>query len=145
MIDVVSGIGPRTGTSFVMGKLHEARLPVYWDVGLNIDGSEYDVNPQSMPRLSGVIVKLFPPMYSKVDIRRMILLERERESQIRSINEQADREGISVDAGKLIDRHRWISQRIKVPVLRIKTEDLNDKIGSIIDWMAEPFGRLQWH
>jgi hypothetical protein len=148
MIYSVTGAGPRTGTSFVMRKLYEAGLPVYWTDYVQIPGAEFETNYQDLARLNNVIVKVWPNMLSKAQIERMIVLRRDRESQVESIRMQEEREiGYShMDLPEsLIDKSNWILEQVDIERREYRTEELDDQIGEIVMWLSEPFKEsMQW-
>ena len=141
MIYAVCGVGPRTGTTFVMEQLHKARLPVYWTSWIKNEGAGFDLFPDELPSLRNVIAKVFPPFLRFGNIGRVVLLRRDREDQIRSIKQQAEREGLShVNADRLIALHELSASKIEVPVMDVRTENLSDSVDEIIEWMSVPFG-----
>ena len=144
MMYSVTGAGPRVGTGWVMGKLHEAGLPVYWTKNLIVEGSSYDTHWNELPGLNNVIAKVWPPFLSKVDVSKMIVLRRNRKDQIASTIKQIRRErkaGFTVNdtPEQLIDRCEWFLKQQHIPTMEVRTEDLDDNIDKIIEWLSEPF------
>jgi hypothetical protein len=144
MIYAVVGAGPRTGTSWVMGQLHAAGLPVYWTKSIKIPGAEYETNWKELPNLRNVIAKVWPGTISVADIGRVVILRRDRDEQVISLRKQMERERIAgykcdETAEELIDRCVKFADAIRLPKIEIRTEDLNSRINEIIGWLSEPF------
>jgi hypothetical protein len=144
MIYAVTGAGPRTGTSFVMGKLREAGLPIYWTPGYDFPDAEYEVRMNELSTLNRVIVKVWPRLLSRVNISRMVVLKRDRATQIKSLERQIERERevgwtILEKPGSVIDQCRWIVDNSQVPKREYRTEELDDNIADIVSWLSEPF------
>jgi hypothetical protein len=144
MIYAVVGAGPRTGTSWVMGQLHAAGLPVHWTKYIKIPGAEYETDWKELANLNHVIAKVWPGTISVADIGRVVILRRDRDEQIISLRKQIERER---DAGYkcvetaevLIDRCVKFADAIRISKIEIRTEDLNSRINEIIGWLSEPF------
>jgi len=148
MIHAITGIGPRTGTSWVMEQLSDAGLPVYWSKGLHITGAGYETYPGELPRLNHRIVKVWPNSLSRADVQKMLVLRRNRKDQVRSIQEQMNRERIEgftfhQTPEQMIDRAEWIVQQSKMERLEVRTEELNDRINEIVDWLSVPFEQVR--
>jgi hypothetical protein len=127
-----------------MRKLHEAGLPVYWTLGYDFPGAEYEVRSDELFMLNNVISKVWPRVLSKVNIRRMIVLKRDRTTQIKSLERQIEREReagwtILEKPGSVIDQCRWIVDNSHIPKREYRTEELDDNIADIISWLSEPF------
>lgn len=144
MIYAITGAGPRTGTSWTMGKIEEAGLPIYWTKYLKIPGAKFDTHPNDMAGLDNVVMKVWPKHLSLVNIGKMVVLRRNYPDQVRSIYQQAKREkraGFAVDYTPqgLIAECNVILAKTKIPYREYRTEELNDHIDEIIDWLSEPF------
>ena len=144
MIYAVTGAGPRTGTSFVMGKLREAELPVYWTDHLKVVGAEYDTWYPELIDLDNVIVKVWPNHLSYAKVGRMLVLRRGYAQQVKSIHRQIRRERkqgyIIHDTPKqIIEKSNWILNKSKIERMEIRTEELTERINEIIEWFSEPF------
>ena len=150
MIYTVTGAGPRTGTSFVMGKLREAGLPIYWTESLKIVDAKYDTWYTELPDLDNVIAKVWPNHLSRAKVGRMLVLHREFASQVKSIHQQIRRERkqgyVIVDTPKqLIEKANWILAKSKIERIEVRTEDLDERIDEIIEWFTEPFREsMKW-
>ena len=143
-IVTVTGAGPRTGTSWTMDQLHKAGLPVYWTDYLHIPNAAYDTIRDELPGLDNVIVKVWPAHLSQANISRMVVLRRDRDSQIESIKQQSIREreaGFKIvqTPAQMINQAEWILTQSQIPRIEVKTENLDDSIHEIIEWLSEPF------
>ena len=148
MIYSVTGVGPRTGTSWTMKKLEEAGLPIFWSESMKIPGAKYDTHPVDMKGLSDVVVKVWPKHLSLVNIGRMIVLRRNYIDQVRSIYQQAKRERragfpVNYTPQGLIQECNTIMRKVTIPYREYRTEDLDDHIDEIIDWLSEPFEQVK--
>jgi hypothetical protein len=144
MIYAVVGAGPRTGTSWVMGKIKEAGLPIFWTEALKIPNAKYDTHWNDLPDLNDVIVKVWPKHLSMANIGKMIVLRRNYHDQVKSIHQQIRKErkaGFRIDQTphELIKECNWIIKKQTIPFREYRTEELNDKIDEIIQWFSEPF------
>ena len=134
-----------------MQQLHEAGLPVYWDEEINQvlpdagnPGGYYETTTTNLPLLNNVICKVWPLGSAGADIERMVVLERGREAQLRSIEIQMEREAQILEAVGLtswtpedfLDKSQEaLKPLLSIPHLRVRTEDLNDRIEEIINYM----------
>ena len=144
MIYAITGAGPRTGTSWTMGKIKEAGLPIYWSKFIKIPGAKYDTYPTDLQGLGNVVVKVWPKHLSLVNISKMVVLRRNYTDQVGSIYKQAKREskaGFTVDytPDGLIQECNMILSKVNIPYREYRTEDLDDSIDEIIEWFSEPF------
>lgn len=150
MIRAVMGVGPRSGTSFTMRMMHEAGLPVHWDSSIDekmpAEGNPqgyYETHFQDYRSLEDVIVKVWPMSARFADVEKMVVLERDRDSQIASIEKQMVREralldtlGITWSAEDFRDRSaEALNLYLSIPHLRVRTEDLDERIDEIINYM----------
>jgi len=150
MIRAIMGVGPRSGTSFTMRMMHEAGLPVHWDPSIDetmpAEGNPqgyYETHFQNYQSLEDVIVKVWPLSARYADIEKMVILERDRDSQIASIEKQMVRErellatlGIAWSAEDFRDRSaEALNLYLSIPHLRVRTEDLDERIDEIINYM----------
>lgn len=139
------GAGPRTGTSFVMRKLKEAGVPIYWTPWLplpkqgNPDGY-FDTHQDELSLLSNLVVKVWPRMAFHVEIERMVVLRRDRATQIESLTQQMEREkkllvGMDWTPESLIDACQVALERIDAPQRCYQTEGLDQTIPEIIEYL----------
>lgn len=150
MIYAVMGAGPRTGTSFVMRRLHEAGLPVYWDekpelpIGGNPSGY-FETDWHRLSTLDQVIVKVWPRFAHQVEIDRLLILRRDRDTQVKSLTRQLGRErhlwqGVPWSAGHIIDYAlKGLSKVTALQRMEFRTETLDQNINQIIDYLSVPF------
>lgn len=138
----ITGVGPRTGTGFVMEKCHEAGLPVFWNEDIDIDGSSYDAMPDDLVGLRDSVVKVWPGAFHLLPIERMVVIRRNRKDQLRSIRQQKARERKQgyhdpVAPQDLLGKVEYIMQVSDLPenVLEVKTEDLDERIDEIIEFV----------
>ena len=144
MIYAVVGAGPRTGTSWTMGKIVEAGLPVFWSEHLKIPGAKYDTLPIDMHGLDKMVVKVWPKQLHLVNIHKMVVLRRNYIDQVRSIYQQAKREQragfpVNYTPQGLIKECNDILRNTKIQYREYRTEELDDHIDEIIEWLSEPF------
>ena len=150
MIRAVVGIGPRVGSSFVMQSIRDAGIPIYWDTHIEAvlpsegnPGGYFETNPKDFPSLKDVVCKVWPISAGTADIERMVILERDRETQLHSIQLQMDRErelleivGLDWTPEDFLTKSLAALQPLlSTPHLRVRTEDLNDRIAEIIQFM----------
>jgi hypothetical protein len=150
MIRAVVGVGPRAGTSFVMRSLHEAGLPVSWDPEVDAllpeegnPGGYFETDYHNYKSFDDVILKVWPLAMHLADIEKMVVLERNRANQIASIEKQVARErelldqlGVTWAPEEFVDRSlEALSPFLSIPHLRVRTEDLDERIEEIISYM----------
>jgi len=144
-IRAVVGAGPRTGTSFVMRKLQEAGVPIHYHAWMddqlpaegNPDGY-FETNREylSFSHLSDVVVKVWPGDHKSPDIERMVILKRNRDEQIASVEKQFEREGIEDwTPGELVDTSYALISDVDVPHRVFSTDNLDNDIDEIIEYM----------
>ncbi len=149
MINVVTGAGPRVGTSYVMGQCIEAGLDVQFDEVLEamlpVEGNPngyYEYNPMDLPKLNKGVVKVWPIFLHTVQPRKIVVLRRgETNKQYDSIRKQAIREGGSVYPPE------WVEQSLVALLdylpqtgaeIRVyQTETLTEDIDSIIKFLGD--------
>ena len=144
MIYAVTGAGPRTGTSWTMAQLEKAGLPIYQSAHMKIPGAEYETDWKELSTLNHVIAKVWPATLSQANVGRMVVLRRNRDCQIHSLHKQMEREmaagyKFNDTAEEIIDRCIRYVNNCRIPKIEIPTENLNQEIGSIIEWLSVPF------
>lgn len=141
----IMGIGPRVGTGFVMGQAGNAGLPIYYDWWLDFPDSTYDTIHYPA---GNYIAKVWPGT-TGVRVDSAIVLRREREAQIESINKQIALEieaGWSSDrftAEQLIDKSDELYQQYDFPRWEFRTEDLDETIPDILEILRTEIKRCQ--
>lgn len=149
MINVVTGVGPRVGSSYVMQQCAERGLDVKYDSILeqmlpkegNPNGY-YEYNPMGLSNLQSGVVKVWPLFLHMINPKKIVVLQRDRSAkQYDSIRKQAIREGGSVYPPE------WVEQSVvalldylphtEAEVRVFKTEKLNDTIDDIIKFLGD--------
>ena len=161
---VVTGIGPRVGTSFTMNFLRKNGLPIAGKKFLyftpkdeNPDGF-WELDPQVMEDgckehiWKNMYVKVWPALLLKTpvyNINRLLILERkDKERQLESVNRIYKKEKEIVNFTSpfnpptdIIDWSRWCLTRAleeaNYPILHVYTEDINDKLDEILSFMED--------
>jgi hypothetical protein len=156
-IVVVTGVGPRTGTSFVMKKAKDAGLPI---IGKPFDKTlvpEHNPNgyfetTSTKPKvLNNHVVKLWSPDLALIPqflISKIVILERkDKLAQMHSTYKVfKDECKLTPDLAKMynpstiIQEHdaylkQWSKQFNQNNIMRVYTEDLNDSIESILSFL----------
>jgi len=149
MINVVTGAGPRVGTSYVMQQCINAGLDVKFDEVLEdmlpTEGNPqgyYEYNPIDLPKIKDGVVKVWPIFLHTVVPRKIVVLRRNNTyKQYDSIRKQAIREGGSIYPPE------WVEQSLvalldflphtKAEVRSYRTEELSDNIESIINFLGD--------
>ena len=161
---VITGIGPRVGSSFVMKCLKEAGIPIVGKKFLEFTAKDENPNGYWEPhpiesskniftdKWKNKAVKLWPVILLKTpvyNIDRMVVLERQdRQRQNESIIRVHDKEKelINFDTPfnpvtDIVDWSRWCLSRVleeaNYSILRVYTEDLNKNINNIIKFMEK--------
>lgn len=151
MVNIVCGMGPRVGSSFIMRqcKVHgleiagskylHGRLPPAGN-----PGGYYDLYPLEVFNLRKGVAKVWPSQlrYLQTNVNKLVLLEREdRDAQIQSILKQSLREGISVDPEESIKKswehlEEFLNDN-SVTIKKVTTESLNGEIQDILTFLGE--------
>ena len=146
MISAIIGVGPRTGTSWVMRQLMEEGLPVYSTPGtdevLPVEGNPegyFETDLYERGGLEDVIIKVWPgPDMLNLEYDRVVVLRRERNSQLKSIRTQIVREGaqdVPYTPEQIIDlSDEWVD-KLGVESKEYWTENLDEDNGEIIEYM----------
>ena len=105
-INVVTGVGPRVGSSFVMQQCKKAGLYVngdkFMDGFLPEEGNPegyYDLNPYDVTNVSKGVAKVWPGslQYLQEQPSKMVILRRkDRHAQIQSCYKQIEREPVDL-------------------------------------------------
>ena len=148
MIYTVTGAGPRTGTSWTMEQLEKAGLPIYYTEYVKIPGAGYETMQDELAALKNVIVKVWPSSMFMNKIGRMVVLKRDYASQLASLEVQIEREReagftVNMPAEQMIEQAKWVLQQSTIPRLEVETQDLDNRIVEIIDWLSEPFEQVR--
>lgn len=157
-MNAVTGIGPRTGTSWVMGKLHEA--------GLKVNGHKFlpdllvpQHNPQGYweldpdePMPTTGISKLWG-IWHNTDVNKVVVLERaDTKAQLKSMDKVLKDELLLPKCASLwkpewtskavlsmyiIAMNEWLTTRDLEKTMIVYTENLNNEIDNIIKFLQE--------
>lgn len=156
---VVSGVAPRTGTSFVMHCLKTKGYPVYGHKHLNgytvrdhnpdgyYDLYPYEANPDNN-YIANKIVKLWcPSYYFFKNIDKFILLERkDKDKQLESMRKVYSDEkklplfkDFDLDVEAMLDHYIKEKENIlkSFNVLHVYTEDLGKELKSIYSFIGD--------
>ena len=146
---VVTGIGPRVGTSFVMHEAYLSGLPVvgelfpwYVDKRDNPNGFyempwDEEIKPSDY---RDTVIKLWDPWPFRKRIQRLVIIEREdKEAQLKSM--KTVNEKIRFDQQTHLDIiEHFLEQKkrlIKIPHFFCYTEELDNKIKDIISYLGD--------
>jgi len=161
---IVTGIGPRVGSSFVMKSLRDVGLPVigrkFWEFTAKDENPDGYWEPHPIETNKNIytdkwknkIVKIWPSVLLKTpvyNINRMVVLERQdrqrHEESVTRVHKK-EQELVSYDTPfnpitDIIDWSRWCLSRAleeaNYPILRVYTEDLSNNINKIIKFMEK--------
>ena len=159
---IVTGIGPRVGSSFVMNAIREYDIPTLGQRFLEF--TPEDENPNGYWELhpslikdgvhhrewKNLCIKLWPCVLLKTpayNINSLVILERldkekQKESTIRVHNKEKELmyyESPFNPIEDIIDWSRWCLSRVlektNCPILRVYTEDISDRVEEILAFM----------
>ena len=153
-INIVTGAGPRVGSSFVMQSCKEAGLFVNGDKFLNgflpVEGNPkgyYDLFPEDVVKVTKGIAKVWPISLGllKVPVKNVVILRRKNKyNQIKSCIEQVKREPVKSDISceEIINMSsrflsEWLSLNNYAQAKTFYTENLDDNIKSIVSFLGE--------
>jgi len=147
---IITAMGPRCGTSFVMQQCIKAKLPVNGIAFVNEQLTPQSGNPEGYYEMSGEpqadqIQKVWPVQLKEIDpknIRALLVLDRRDKSALfSSMQQQAERENLDYPVEQA---YAEISQTLKDYLLktgidykRVYTEDLDAEIDSILAYLAK--------
>ncbi len=150
MLNLVTGRGPRVGSSHIMrqakirgldvkgSKYAHGTLPVAGN-----PGGYYDLLLDEIVMLRSGVAKVWPASFGgiKVPVDRMVVLTRERDAQIASITEQKKREGLTVDSAAVIEYSTsmldWYLEKYEGEVMEVRTEDIDNQLKDILNFLGE--------
>ena len=150
MIRAIMGAGPRTGTSWTMHRLAKAGLPVHHSKSLSAimppEGNPqgyYECYPADLLNYENTIAKVWPITAQPEIIEKMVVLYRDRTTQLASIERQLTRErtlleaaGIDWTAEEHLDRSLLaLEPLLGIPHLAIRTEELDERISDITNYL----------
>jgi hypothetical protein len=156
-IVIVTGLGPRTGTSFVMQQAKQKGIPIHGYKFIpnftveqhNVDGYwdaiVYD------PTINNCLVKLWYPSYLDIDVNKIagvVALERkDKVAQVASLYKvfkdecKLNNQLLSLESPSSLllpfieNTEQWLSSLNNKQVMRVYTEDLDSSINSILSFI----------
>ena len=147
---IITAMGLRCGTSFVMQQCIKARLPVNGIAFVNEQLIPQVGNPEGYYEMpgepqAGKIQKVWPVQLKEIDpknISALVVLDRrDKQALFASMQQQAKRENLEYPVEQAYEE---ISQTLKDYLLTtgithklVYTEDLDDEIGSILAYLAK--------
>ncbi len=137
------GVGPRTGTSYLMRRLTNAGFSTLWEPDEIADdgrsGGHYECPQEKLLGAENVIAKVWPGSFELTLIERAVVLTRDRQEQLRSIARQLRREDLPGWEPELIlDYCVHAVEKVDVPtVLRVRMEELDDRLDEIFQFFME--------
>lgn len=157
-MNAVTGIGPRTGTSWVMGKLKEAGLQVNGHkflpellVPQHNPNGYWELDPDEPMPTTG-ISKLWG-IWHNTDVDKVVVLERaDTAAQLRSMDKVLKDELLlprckeqwqdhwtskAVLSQYIIAMNKWLSTRDLEKTMLVYTENLHNEIDNIINFLQE--------
>ena len=153
-VNIVTGIGPRVGSSFVMQQCKAKGLYVNGTKFLNgllpkagNPKGYYDIFPWEVSNIKRGIAKVWPVALTQlqVPVNKIIILKRKSfQDQLESCIKQAKREPIKTEftceeiihmAKDYLDS--WLSVNDSVDHRSYYTEDLNSSIDSIVEFLGD--------
>lgn len=156
-IVIVTGLGPRTGTSFVMQQAKQRGIPIHgYKFIPNFTVEHHNINgywdtPVYEPTINNCLVKLWYPSYLKInpkDIAGVIALERkDKVAQVASLYKvfkdecKLNRQLLSLDSPSSLllpfiqNTEQWLSSLNTKQIMRVYTEDLNASITNILSFI----------
>lgn len=151
MVNIVTGIGPRVGSSFIMRQCKIAGLEVHGSKYLHgvlppegNPGGYYDLTPIEIMKATSGVAKVWPVQYQYMigpPAKVLVVRRLDREAQLDSIVKQAAREKHNLDAAHSIAMSEDIYQRtfteLDVPTMEVYTEELNDKLEDILTFLGD--------
>jgi len=151
VVRAVCGIGPRVGSSFVMRQSKIAGLPVrgtkYLHGRLPVAGNPggyYCQLPEEVRDMTEGVGKVWPLQlrFLTVPASKIVVLERrDLDAQRESIIKQSTRELFEVDPDEIIRKSASAMagyiEAFEPEVMIVATEELNDKIQDIINFLGE--------
>ena len=144
MIGAVIGIGPRTGTSYVMKSLHEAGFATYWEEDDHPDkggqiGGHFECPVDRLPQLENVIVKVWPGAQDKALIERAVILSRPVTQQLPAIAAQMARERTTgITPEEILNFCMAEGMKLRIPnVIHVTTPNIDREMGRIKSFFME--------
>jgi hypothetical protein len=153
-LNVVTGIGPRVGSSFVMQQCVKAKYLVNGDKFLGgllpkegNPGGYYDLLPKQVAKVEQGIAKVWPVslVNLQVPVNKLIILHRKSlEDQLNSIEKQIEREPITLDVtpenlvtSAELFLNSWLDSQTNLEYRYYFTENLDSDIEEIVTFLGD--------
>lgn len=151
MLSVITGYGPRVGSSFIMRQAKVRGMDVLGTKYMHglapvsgNPGGYYDLIDTEVLAAKAGVAKIWPRQfrYLRTPPDRMVVLGREDlDSWLASIDRQTEREGGGPTAEEVLEYTIPLMDRAldEYPgaVLKVTTESLNDRIDEILEFIGE--------
>lgn len=156
-IMVVTGLGPRTGTSFVMQQAKNKGIPITGYKFLpNFTVEKHNINgywetPVYNPQIDNCVVKLWYPTLLSLDpnkVNGVVVLERkDKLAQVASLYKvfkdecKLNKNFLSLESPSelllpfISKTNNWLSTINETKIMRVYTEDLNSSLDSILSFI----------
>lgn len=153
-LNIVTGIGPRVGSSFVMQQCKHHGLKIHGDPFLkgilpeegNPEGY-YDLLPEDVKNLKSGVAKVWPTAlgFIPVKVNKLVVLSRKDLKQQKiSIKKQMDREPFDflISPSQMIELSAkfltgWLESQDNLIVRSYYTEDLDNDIDDIVEFLGD--------
>ena len=158
-LSIVTGLGPRTGTSFIMAAAHKAGLPIHGErfiSGVTVEKHNPDgywETVQLPDTLDNCVVKLWSPVLCTVPqskVGSVVVLERKNKlQQLQSIykvfKDECKLNSLFLsfpDPSEVMTyvielTEEWLSKQQQSKIMRIYTEDINDNLSDVLQFLQK--------
>jgi len=146
---IITAMGPRCGTSFVMQQCIKANLPVNGIAFVNEQLTPQAGNPDGYYEMpgepqTGQIQKVWPVQLKEIDPQKitalLVLDRRDKQALFASMRQQAERENLDYPIEQAYDEIsrtlRDYLQQTGIAYKFVYTEDLNDEIDAVLAYLA---------
>jgi len=150
MLNLVTGHGPRVGSSHIMRQAKIRGLDVkgskYAHGALPVAGNPggyYDLLLDEVLMLRSGVAKVWSAAFGglQVPVDRMVVLSRDRDSQLASITKQKQREGLEANSAAVIEYSSSLLNRFletyEGQVMEVRTEEIDNKLEDILNFLGE--------
>ena len=151
MLSLVTGHGPRVGSSHIMRQAkrrgYNVRGSKYAHGTLPVEGNPggyYDLLMDEVLQLRSGVAKVWSAAFAgiQVPVDRMVVLKRQdTQAQIESINRQKKREGLRVEASSAIEYSSGLLslylESYQGQVMEVYTEDIDNKLIDILKFLGD--------
>lgn len=153
MLAVVTGVGPRVGSSFIMRQAKVAGLNIHGTKYLHgtqpvtgNPGGYYDLLDEEVLAAKSGVAKVWGrqmPFLRTIPDKILVLERRDREAWLESITKQIKREGLEsrLTAPETLEKTGSMlsAQLLDFPgeIMRVYTEDLDNKLQDILTFIGD--------